>query len=302
MRTSKCFLVVAALTVLLATACTHADGNFQKTFAVNGAPDVDIDNSTGNITVRTGDVNSVQVTATIEAFALSPDRVVERIEKDPPLTQSGNRIRIGRGRNYSDPLQEVVINYTVTVPANTHLVSSLGTGQQEISGIQGHVAATSGTGDIRIMDCNGDARVQTGTGDLQADRVDGTVDLNTGTGSIHLRGSKASRAEVSTGTGDISLDSIEGQLQAHTGTGSISVIGLPTSSWHVDTGTGNISFRTTQAATFRLEAHGSIGRVNLGSGAQNVRHEQDGRALFAEVGTGGPRVELTTGTGSIDIN
>src|SRR3569832_1440441 len=107
MRLPKVLLVVAVLALMFGTACTHADGNFQKTFAVNGTPDVEINNSTGNVTVRTGDVNSVQVTATVEAFALSPEFVVERIEKNPPLTQSGNRIRIGRGRDYSGPFHQV---------------------------------------------------------------------------------------------------------------------------------------------------------------------------------------------------
>ena len=299
---SKFLLAVAVLTILLGTACTHADGGFQKTFTVTATPDVEIDNGTGNITVRTGDVNSVQVTANIEVFALSPDFVVERIEKNPPLSQSGNRIRIGNKRDYSDPFRQVQIRYTVTVPASTRLVSSLGTGDQDISGIQGNLNVSNGTGNIRLSDCVGDARVDDGTGDIRADRATGTLKLETGTGTIQLINSKASRAEVSTGTGDIDLDSVEGQLQAHTGTGNITVAGLPTSSWRVSTGTGNISFRTTPTATYRIEAHGSIGRVNLGSGAQSVRNEEDHHSLFAEVGTGGPRVELTTGTGNIDIN
>jgi hypothetical protein len=302
MRIPKYLLVVAVLFVLFSTACTHADGNFQKNFAVNAAPDVEVDNSTGNITVRTGDVNAVQVSATVEAFALSPDLLVERIEKDPPLTQSGNHIRIGRGRDYSGPFQEVQINYTVIVPPATRLVSSLGTGNQEISGIQGRLNATSGTGDVRLSDYMGDARVHVGTGNIDAVHVEGTVAFETGTGSVQLRSSKASRAEVSIGTGDITLESIQGELRAHTGTGNIRVDGFPTNPWRVDTGTGDISFRTDPKAAYRLEAHGSIGHVNLGSEAQNVHNEEDRRSVFADVGSGGPRVELTTGTGNIDIN
>src|SRR4051812_29497256 len=214
MRTPKSLLVVAVLVALFSTACTHADGNFQKNFAVTAAPDVEIDNSTGNITVRTGDVNSVQVTATVEAFALSPDLVVERIEKDPPLTQSGNHIRIGRGRGYSGPFQQVQIHYTVTVPASTRLTSSLGTGNQEISGIQGRLNLDTGTGDVRLTDYMGEARIRIGTGNIDAEHLDGPVNFETGTGEIRLRNFKASAAEVSTGTGDITLESIQGELRA----------------------------------------------------------------------------------------
>jgi DUF4097 and DUF4098 domain-containing protein YvlB len=302
MRTPKSLLVVAVLVALFSTACTHADGTFQKNFAVNATPDVEIDNSTGNITVRTGDVNAVQVSATVEAFALSPDLLVERIEKDPPLTQSGNHIRIGRGRDYSGPFQQMQINYTVIVPPATRLVSSLGTGNQEISGIQGRLSATTGTGDMRLSDYMGDARVHIGTGNIDASHVDGTVAFETGTGSVQLRSSKASRAEVTVGTGDVTLESVQGELRAHTGTGNIIVDGFPTSPWRVHSGTGNISFRTDPRAAYRLEAHGSIGHVNLGSEAQNVHNEEDHHSIFADVGSGGPRVELTTGTGNIDIN
>jgi DUF4097 and DUF4098 domain-containing protein YvlB len=107
---------------------------------------------------------------------------------------------------------------------------------------------------------------------------------------------------VGIGTGDITLESVQGELRAHTGTGNIKVDGFPTNTWQVDTGTGDISFRTDPKASYRLEAHGSIGRVNLGSEAQNATNEEDRRSVFADVGSGGPRVELTTGTGSIDIN
>jgi hypothetical protein len=302
MRNPKCLLFVAVVVVLFGTACTHADGNFQKTFAVTATPDVEIDNSTGNITVRTGDVNSVQVSAEIEAFALSPEFVVDRIEKDPPLLQSGNRIHIGRGRSYSDPFRQVSIHYTVTVPANTRLVSKVGTGDQDISGIQGSLKAESGTGNLRVVDCLNEARINTGTGSIDAEHIDGIVMLETGTGDIRLQSSKATRAEASTGTGNIVIESIEGPLTAHTGTGDVNVDGLPTASWQVGTGTGNVAFRAQPNANYRLEAHGSISRVNFGSDAHSVRNEDDHRALFAEVGNGGPRVELSAGTGNIDIN
>ena len=290
------------MVILFTTACTHADGNFQKNFAVTGAPDVEINNATGNVTVRTGDVNSVQVSATIEVFALSPDFVVEHLEKNPPLTQSGNHIRIGSRNGYSDFLRQVQIHYTVTVPANARINGDVGTGNLEISGIQGRLVASTGTGDIRLDDVTGEARLTIGTGDINAEHADGNLTFETGTGSIQLRASRATRAQVGTGTGDISLDSVRGELLAHTGTGNISVSGTPSSTWRVDTGTGNISFRAEPNSAYRLEAHGSIGRVNLGSGAQNVRNEEDRRSLYAEVGSGGPRVELQTGTGDIDIN
>jgi hypothetical protein len=302
MRTPRIVLLVAVLVVLFGTACTHADGNFQRTFTVTGAPDVEINNGTGNVTVRTGDVNSVQVSAEIEAFALSPEFVVERIEKDPPLLQSGNRIHIGRGRSYNDPFREVSIHYTVTVPANTRLISKVGTGDQDISGIKGSLKAESGTGNLRISDCTNEARINAGTGSIDAEHVDGIVALETGTGDIHLQTSKATRAEASTGTGNIVVESIEGPLTAHTGTGDINVDGLPTAMWQVGTGTGNVAFRAQPKASYRLEAHGSISRVNFGSDAHSVRNEDDHHALYAEVGNGGPRVELSAGTGNIDIN
>jgi Putative adhesin len=302
MRTSKLLLVFAAVLIAFSTACTHSEGRFQKTFAVNGTPDVEINGSTGNIIVRTGDVNSVQVVADIDAFSLSPEAIVSRLEHDPPLTQSGNHIRIGRPHDVSIGFEQVRINYTVTVPAATRLVSSLGTGDQEITGLQARLNVSNGTGNIRLSDFRGDARLNTGTGNIDVSSADGSLNLEAGTGDIRVQGSKVARADASTGTGEIALDAIEGELTAHAGTGNISVAGLPTRLWRVETGTGNIAFRSDSKAAYRLEAHGSIGHVDLGAGAQSVRNEDDPHTLTAEVGNGGPRVELTTGTGSIDIN
>src|SRR3569832_1470279 len=137
MRTPHLLLLVAVLIAFFGTACSHADGNFQKTFTVSAAPDVEIDNGTGNVTVRTGDVSTVQVSAQIEAFALSPDFVVERIEKDPPLLQSGNRIHIGRGRNYNDPFRQVSIHYTGAGRAGARRGAGGGAGGRGGGGGQG---------------------------------------------------------------------------------------------------------------------------------------------------------------------
>src|SRR5947209_5347935 len=122
-------LLLLCSTVLLA----EQRGSFSKTLQVSGTPDVEISTGSGNITVHTGGASTVQVNAKVTASdqwfggGLSAEERVKRIETNPPVTQSGNMIVIGR---ISDPelRRNLSISYDVTVPAASHLRTESGSG------------------------------------------------------------------------------------------------------------------------------------------------------------------------------
>src|SRR4051794_21855256 len=94
------FSVAIALTP--SAAAFYAEGSFFRPLTVSGTPDVEINTGSGNITVHSGNATSIVVNARIDASdswfggGLSASEKVKRIEANPPISQSGSVIKIGR--------------------------------------------------------------------------------------------------------------------------------------------------------------------------------------------------------------
>jgi len=131
---------VAAAVILTATAALAAEGEFHRTLKVNGPVNLQLETGSGSIQVRNGGSTEVEVTGHIREnnwgiFADHPSAgAIQQLEKNPPIQQSGNDIRIG---HIDDPelKRGISISYEVVVPSSTNLHSSTGSGTQDISGI-----------------------------------------------------------------------------------------------------------------------------------------------------------------------
>src|SRR5213080_4359871 len=106
-KTNRSFLITFCVLVCSTTLLADATGSFSRTLQVTGTPDVEISTGSGNIVVRTGSSSSISISARIKAndqwFGggnLSAADKVKRIESNPPITQSGSFVTIGR---ISDP-------------------------------------------------------------------------------------------------------------------------------------------------------------------------------------------------------
>src|SRR5262249_7550607 len=267
-------------------AFAEATGSFSKTLNVSGKPDVEIQTGSGNITVRGGGANPVQVNAGIRASengfgeGMSASERVKRIEADPPVKQNGNMISIGRIEE-RELRNHVSISYEVTVPAGTSLNSRTGSGNQEISGVNGSLRASTGSGNIRVDGVSGDPRLETGSGDIKIDAVKGRLYAHTGSGNITAKSvegglnaetgsgdieyyqTAAGTVLAHTGSGNIRLHGVKGGVEAHTGSGNVDIEGEATSEWDVETGSGDLSLRLPQNAAFDLRAQSSSGSIHM---------------------------------------
>src|SRR5262249_16191006 len=243
MKSLKSFglpLMILALGAL--PLCASATGHFERTLQVSGAVDLDVTSGSGNITVHTGGSGSVYVSAKIYAsnswfFGGAEDRI-QRIEKNPPVEQQGNMIRIGRSDD-RDLFRNISIDYDITVPAQTKLTSHTGSGDQKISGLQLPLSATtgagnitlenisadprgrSGSGDLKINPVKGVLNAETGSGNIRAQEVAGEIIANTGSGDLEMHQSGAGDVKVETGSGNVRLYGVKGGLRAETGSGNI---------------------------------------------------------------------------------
>jgi DUF4097 and DUF4098 domain-containing protein YvlB len=305
---------------LLTVRVNASEGSFERTLKVSGPLNLDVSTGSGNIEVRTGAPDQVEIVGHIKTtnwFDDNGEEKVKRIEANPPIQQSGNNIRVG---HIDDPAlrRNVSISYELVVPATTRLLAHTGSGSQRVQGIEGPAEIDTGSGNLQISDIAATVRADTGSGNVTVDHVKGNVRAKTGSGSIHataiaggFEGNTGSGSVVftqtqpgavraETGSGNLELQGVRGSLDATTGSGSIQVEGDPTASWRLRTGSGGIRMRVRSDASFDLHAHTSSGSVSVDH-PLTVVGSIGNKDIRGKVHGGGVAVEAETGSGNIEI-
>ncbi len=299
------FRILLAISLFLpVNSALAADGTFDKTLSVSGAPSLSVSTGSGYIHVYSGSGSQVHITGHVHSRAGILDSNVEarvrEIVASPPITQSGNTIVIANVHQDSGLFNNISIDYDITTPGSTSLNAHSGSGSLEIGGIQGKVSAESGSGSVHGDNIGTDARFTTGSGSIRATNVHGAAIAQTGSGRIELSISGPGDVKAQTGSGSIHLDGIGGGLRVGTGSGSIEVAGNPTNEWRLETGSGSIQIQAKADARFNLNAETGSGSIHVDhpivmQGTMNKHH------VTGTINGGGPTVRASTGSGSITI-
>jgi Toastrack DUF4097 len=307
MRTS----LSAALAVVTLSAVTVSPiqpaaaqtvaGKFDRSFTVSGPAELDVRTNSGSIGVRRGTAGSIHVRGEIRVSsrwrAEVTDAEIRGIEQNPPVTQSGNLVRIDRLED-GDRWRGVSISYEITVPENTTVRASTGSGSILVNGVTQAVTANTGSGSIRVENIGGEVDAHTGSGSIDADGVTGAFRAVTGSGSVTATLRQA-EADVSSGSGEIRVTGVRGRVAARTGSGSIAIDGNPTADWVVRSSSGEVTVRLPSDARFELRARTGSGHIS--SDHPVTVNTTSRRSLEGQVRGGGPRVELSTSSGTISI-
>ncbi|MFY9803283.1 MAG: DUF4097 family beta strand repeat-containing protein [Candidatus Acidiferrales bacterium] len=297
------------------------EGHFDRTLAVTGPVDLDVQTGSGEITVRVGDSTKVEVHGRIHAnhgwMSGDVEQRIHEIESNPPVEQTGNTIRVGHIEN-RDWKNNISISYEIVVPSQTKLHSESGSGDQLVDGISGPADASSGSGNVRFSNIGAETHVRTGSGDIELKAIHGPARASAGSGEIHAIGiaggltassgsgnvkfeqTAPGDVEIGTGSGDVEIKGAKGAVKVQTGSGSISAQGDPAGDWRLRTGSGNVTVELPQQAGFNLVARTSSGNIETNRQI-SVQGKLSPRELQGKVGAGGPTVDLSTSSGSIEI-
>jgi DUF4097 and DUF4098 domain-containing protein YvlB len=276
------WIAIAALAVSPAWMLA-ADGTFDKTLHVNGAPSLTIGTGSGYVHVSPGSDNEVHIVGHVHANHGwgdwgSPEERVKEVVANPPIEQSGNIITVGKHTNYHN----VSIDYEVTTPRGTTL------------------DASSGSGDLKISNLGGSLKASTGSGSIEANGLSGRVTLETGSGDIRAEMSSAPDVKAETGSGSIRLQGVTGGLFAETGSGDIEIGGQPGSNWKLETGSGSVTLNTG-SARFTLDA--TTGSGSIHSDPPLTTHGSlEKHHITGDINGGGPTVRVETGSGDVRIH
>lgn len=261
-----CIVAVSGCDVMhIAAQSVQARGMFERSLTVDGPVDLSVRTGSGSIQVRTGGSDRVQIIGRISAGSrrdgVDPAERVRRVEAAPPISQTGNVIRLGDTND--DPMyRNVAISYELVVPASTRINSQTGSGSQTIGSVDGNVRAQTGSGSIHIERTGGDLYAQTGSGNIQVDSVGGEVRAQTGSGSVEVR--QISRADVS----------------VQTGSGSVALTLPPDAAYTLNAQTGSGSITTPQPLTVQGQARRNHVRGTVRGGGNTV-HVRTGSGSIA---------------------
>jgi hypothetical protein len=295
-------LILAALLAAAAPAQAQ-DGSFEQTLNVTGPVNLSVDTRSGSIVVRGGSTGEVVIRGEIRlqrnwmGMKGGSDTVAE-IEQNPPITQTGNTIRIAKlDRNLG---RRISLSYEITVPENTKIDADTGSGSIRLSDVQGPVDADTGSGGIEIENIAAGATLDTGSGSIRASGVRGSFSADTGSGSIRAELLGGGPVDLDTGSGSIRVSGVDGRLKASAGSGSVTAEGNPTGDWEIESGSGSVNVTFPGNASFDLSARTSSGSVRTDFPI-TVQGSLSKKRLTGKVGNGGPRVDLRSGSGNIRI-
>jgi len=278
-------VVAAGLTLAVAGICAaRSEGSFDRSVSVSGPVDLDIMTDSGGITVTPGSSGSVHIHAILKAehgwFGSSDvEQHIRELERNPPIEQNGNQIRIGyvRDRNL---LKNISMQLEIETPRESRVRARADSGGIRVAGIQGpadchtdsggievsalgsDVHAAADSGGIRIRNVKGSAYARVDSGGIEAHDVAGSIDVATDSGGIDISQSSPApiRAKADSGSVQVRLVSDAGyDVSVRSDSGHISV---PEISVHGDMSKNHVEGKVRGGGPM-VEVHAESGNVTI---------------------------------------
>jgi hypothetical protein len=268
-----------------------------------------ISNVSGTIEVRAGGRD----TATLEVVkrgrgpsAAEARRQLELV--DVEILERGDRVDVRTRYRTWGHRHDARVEFTVTVPAGTHLAVRSVSGDIEVSGVTGEVDAEAISGTVRLRDVGRVSRARTVAGDVLIDgaRVDGTLEASTTSGRVVVRRVRADRLELASVSGDLEIgDCTVRALVARSLSGQVRFAGALERGGRYEfrTHSGAVDLRLVGDVGFELDAGTFSGPITsewpLRLAEQRAR--PIGRSTRGVYGDGSAVVEVTTFSGAVAV-
>jgi Putative adhesin len=317
----------AALAYLLCAALANtgcamgpaASGSFDRTLSVSGPIRLELNNTSGDVSITGSADGKVHIHATARASGMgfeSPDKRLSDFIANPPIEQHGATIRIGEEmRN----LRNISVSYTIEVPHETEVASRVLSGAQTIQDVRGPVKAEAASGSIHVSHVDQLTQLSTLSGSIRADNIGNDIRANSTSGSVVVSDIKGDirigalsgstqiskpggRVDASTASGSVDVEGATSDVKAHAASGRVNVQGNPNASsyWDLKTASGSVQLGVPANASFHLSAEAMSGEIR--ADIPITIEERGKHSLRARVGSGnGGRVEVHTVSGEIRL-
>lgn len=217
----------------------------------------------GNVTMETssGDTRLEAITGNIEATTVSGKALIKEILGKAEITTSSGNIK----------LEEV------TGSARAKTVS----GQQTISDITEYLTCSSSSGDIKANNIGKNFKSRSVSGSIKAKLIQGTGEIETSSGDIEAAIAGSFNGKSVSGSITLKKDIINAPITMETSSGDITL--------SVATMNANLNAQTT-SGEFESDFPVTI-----------TKQKSWQKIISAQIGNGGPQVELTSVSGDINL-
>jgi DUF4097 and DUF4098 domain-containing protein YvlB len=309
-------LLVAALILYGCSVGPFVNGNFDRSLSVTGPIRLELTNASGDVQITGSADGKVHVHAEVRSSGGGGQKRLDEFVSNPPIEQKGDTIRIGKSLS---GVRNLTISYTIEVPHDTEVTTTMASGSQTIRDVRGPVKAQSASGSIRVERVDREAQLSTSSGsvdatdvgdDVRGNSVSGNVSVANIKGDVNVRtqsgvvkvAKPGGRVEAETASGALHVQGAANDVKARSASGTIEVQGNPASNsyWELHTSSGEVRLGVPSSANFQFSADAASG--NIRADVPIVIEEQGKHSLRAHVGGGGARVEVHTESGNIRIN
>jgi hypothetical protein len=296
-----------------------ASGTFDRTLSVSGPIRLELNNTSGDVSITGSADGKVHIHGTARASGIgfdSPDKRLSELLANPPIEQHGATIRIGEEMRR---LRNVSVSYMIEVPHETEIASRVLSGAQDIQNVRGPVKAEAASGSIHASHIDQLTQLSTLSGTIRADNIGDDIRANSASGSVTVSDIKGDvrisalsgstqvtkpggRVDASTASGSVDVQGAISDVKAHAASGRVNVQGNPGASsyWDLKTASGSVQLGVPANASFHLAAEAISGEIK--ADIPIMVEEQGKHSLRARVGSGnGGRVEVHTVSGEIRL-
>ena len=296
------FAALVAATLAIASPAFAQRVPFTRTFEIGASPALEVTTGRGKIAVRSGAPGRIVVhgTVTVRVGADVPAdalAIAQRIAADPPVRHTGDIVELTTPTD-SRERRAVTVSYEVEVPPSSQVKTTSGSGETSVAAIDGPVSVQTQSAEISVVRTGGATSIVTGSGAVLVDDVTGDVSVKTSSSGITARAIRGGlRVETGSGAVDVSLTGA-GPVHVRTSSSGVQLRGLAGAA-DVDTGSGRITVVLAPATAVRVDLTTGSGSIDVKT--LGVAGTIEKRRAVGTVGAGGPEVKLVSRSGSIRI-
>lgn len=296
-----------------------ASGSFDRTLTVSGPIRLELNNTSGDVSIAGSADGKVHIHGDARASGFgfeSPEKRMSELLANPPVEQHGNTVHIGEEMRH---LRKITVSYTIEVPPDTEVASTVISGAQTIQNLRGPVKAEAASGSINVSHIERQTQLSTLSGSIRADNIGDEIRANSASGTVTVSNIKGDvrisalsgstqitkpggRVEASTASGSLDVEGATGDVKAHAASGRVNVQGNPGASsyWDLKTASGSVQLDVPANASFHLAAEAVSGEIK--TDIPIMIEERGKHSLRARAGNGnGGRIEVHTISGEIRL-
>lgn len=180
----------------------------EKTFSVEGSPDIDVRLKSGRLSVRKGETGKVRVAVDTD----DPGFLVE---------QRGNSILVSSDMT-SPWMSRSSSIVDIEAPEGSDLFAAGASARIECGIDLGKVELKTASGDIDMLSAT-NVTVKSASGDIRVESVREATRISSASGSISIRGKCSGSVSVSSASGDVHIETSDATLKVNTASGDVYV-------------------------------------------------------------------------------